>query len=149
MYACLALGNIGKKVPTNDVLVALVNLFSGNVYDRYDDLQESQALEQSICSNRAIKELDSNMIVKLYSCIRHFKNIKLAAVPRDQWIKVFLETKNDAWLPLVKYAALLQGVAVTVVEDRVIFYDTEKVSEFMLDHELMETFLKVFRTQIC
>jgi hypothetical protein len=49
---------------------------------------------------------------------------------------------------LARYAAQLQGIAITVVENRIMIYDIKGVAKLPVpDRTLMETFLKGFRAE--
>ena len=120
------LGKLGEKAATKCVIVSLVNSLHGKVNDRMNEWMAA-ALNGAMLSFSAIKELDSNVIVKLYSCIRQLYFIEFTTMPSDQFVKVFLETGNDTWLPLVKYAARVQGIAITACDNKIIIYDKKDV----------------------
>ncbi|CAF0866181.1 unnamed protein product, partial [Didymodactylos carnosus] len=117
--ACEVLGNMSEKAATNEVIDRLVNALGDPCID--DELA-ARALEWAVCSWDGIKQLDSNAVSKLFSCIRRNCKGTLRRVPPAQFIKVFLETGNDAWLALAFHASLLQGSAVTVVENNIVIY---------------------------
>jgi hypothetical protein len=72
----------------------------------------------------------------------------LKNLPSDQFIKVFLETENEAWLPLITYAALVQEIAVTAVGNKIIIYNMNEVLQLPVSRpELMKTLVKAFRSQ--
>jgi len=92
-----------------------------------------------------MKELDANMVVKLNPYIRRKRFNRLVRIPSDQLIKLFLETGNEAWLPLITYSALLQGIAVTVIENKVMIYDMKGVLELPVSRpELPKALLEAF-----
>jgi len=146
-YACEALGNMGEKAATNEVIVALVKAFTDKVNDENND-EIGLALEKAICSYRAIKDLDSKMLSLVYLCIKQNEKITLKNLPSDQLIKVFLETENEAWLPLITYAALVQEIAVTAAGNEIIIYNMNEVLQLPVSpSELMSTLVKAFWTQ--
>ena len=53
-----------------------------------------------ICSCAGMKELDSEMVSKLCTCIRQIDLFEWTLVPSDHLINIYLEAGNDAWLPL-------------------------------------------------
>ena len=67
--------------------------------------------------------------MKLTRCLKECVNIELATMPRNHFIRVFLETQNDVWIALVEYATLLQNVAVTIMDNKVMIYDGKYVAE--------------------
>jgi hypothetical protein len=74
--------------------------------------------------------------------------IELENLPSDQFIKVFLETENEAWLPLITYAALVQEIAVTAVGNKIIIYNMNEVLQLPVTRpELMKTLVKAFSSQ--
>ncbi len=123
--AVMKLSEIAK---TNQVIVCLVERFfvKGN---NGTDSDKPKALTAAMNSYAALKDLDTDMIVQLTKCLKQCVKIELATVPRNQFIRVFLETRNDTWIPLVEYATLLQNVAVTIMDNKVMIYDGKYVAE--------------------
>ncbi|CAF3704290.1 unnamed protein product [Rotaria socialis] len=123
-----AIVKLSESAKTNQVIVCLVErfFFKGN---NVIDSDKPKALTSAMHSYAALKDLDTDMIVKLTQCLKQCVNIELATMPRNQFIRVFLETRNDAWIPLVEYATLLQNVAVTIMDNKVMIYDGKYVAE--------------------
>jgi vesicle coat complex subunit len=146
-YASRALGKIGEKAATNEVIVALVKAFTDKLNGENDD-EIGAALEMAICSYHAIKDLDSKTLSLVYLCMKQNLEIELENLPSDQFIKVFLETENEAWLPLITYAALVQEIAVTAVGNKIIIYNMNEVLQLPVTRpELMKTLVKAFSSQ--
>jgi hypothetical protein len=123
-----AVMKLSESARTNQVIVCLVERFfvKGN---NGTDSDKPKVLTAAMNSYAALKDLDTDMIVKLTQCLKQCENIELATMPRNQFIRVFLETRNDAWITLVEYAALLQNVAVTIMDNKVMIYDGKYVAE--------------------
>ncbi|CAF1346448.1 unnamed protein product [Adineta ricciae] len=142
-----SVGNIGAKSTTSKVIIALVNAFS-SAYIKSDGYPFASAFEKSFCSYHAMKELDSEILSKLFLCIRQNKDSHLRQMPADQLIKLFLETNNDDWLPLATYGALLQQVAVTVIENKIMIYHMNEILELpVLQLSTIEILVKAFKKQ--
>jgi HEAT repeat protein len=143
-YAYRALGNIGEKSVTNEVIIGIVNAIADKRPD-VDDYYVTDAFERAILSYDAMKELDSQMLRQLYACIKSSSDVKLRNLPADQLIKLFLETENVGWLPLITYAALLQEISVTTVENKIIIHHMNEVLELPASRpELLNSIVKAF-----
>ena len=114
--ACEALAAIGEKAATNEVINGLVSVLCVGE-DYVNDGTVTRAFEKALCSYRALKTLDSNMISKIDACVRRYWSISLASVPPQQFIKLYVDTKEKTWLSLARYVALLHGSAVTVLQN--------------------------------
>ena len=114
--ACEALAAIGEKAATNEVINGLVSVLCVGE-DYVNDGTVTRAFEKALCSYSALKTLDSNMISKIDACVRRYWSISLASVPPQQFIKLYMDTKEKTWLSLARYVALLHGSAVTVLQN--------------------------------
>ena len=101
------------------MITSLVNLFADEEFFYYEGLIAA-VFERSFCSYSGIKGLDSRVLSKVYLCIRRNTQFRLTLLPCEQFIKVFLETENDLWLPLAVYVSLIQGSAVTVRRNSIV-----------------------------
>ena len=119
---------LSEVAKTNQVIVCLIDRFSGKINHK-TAAYVSRLFVGAMNSFDAIKDLDAIMIEKLTQCLKQFKTIGLEIMPRNQFIRVFLETRNDAWIPLVQYVALLQNVAVTVMDGQITIYDGKYITE--------------------
>jgi hypothetical protein len=138
---------MGEKAATNEVIVALVKAFTDELTGE-NDHEIGVALEMAICSYRAIKDLDSRMLSLLYSCVKQNEEIKLENLPSDQLIRLFLETENEGWLPLIAYAALVQEIAITTVGNKIVIYNMNEVLQLPVPRpELMSSLVKAFGSQ--
>ncbi|CAF1559758.1 unnamed protein product [Didymodactylos carnosus] len=143
--ACEALGKMGEKAATNDVIDRLINALRDHCIE---DERAARAVEWAVCSWDGIKQLDSNAVSKLFSCIRRNRMSTLRMVPPAQFIKVFFETGNDVGLALTFHASLLQGNAVTVVENNVVIYGgKEPVKLHVSRPELCRKLVNAFGNQ--
>jgi HEAT repeat protein len=146
-YACKALGKIGEKAVTNEVIVALVKAFTDKLIGENND-EIGLALEKAICPYPVIKDLDSKILSLVYLCIKQNVKITLKMLPSDQLIKVFLETENEGWLPLITYTALVQEIAITTVGNKIVIYNMNEVLQLPVPRpELMSTLVKAFSSQ--
>ncbi|CAF3665353.1 unnamed protein product [Rotaria socialis] len=141
-----ALGKIGEQAATNQVIANLVNASSGE--RKFWNESSVNALERCLSSYNALKDLDSETILKLHSCMKMSEEFSASLVPSDHFIKVFLDTENETWLPLVVYVATLKGIAVTVVLNHIRVYDGNGLSELrVFSSELMEILVRAFKNQ--
>lgn len=136
-----ALGKIGEKSVTTAVIVALLQECTGRFADEMRDVA-ADAFAGAMCSYDVMKQLDSNMVLQLNSCIRLVRFIELRRVCVQRLIEVFMETRNDAWLPVIRYVTLVQGIAITIVGNRIKIHDVKEVPELYVTRvELIETFV--------
>ncbi|CAM4838554.1 unnamed protein product [Rotaria magnacalcarata] len=141
-----ALGKMGEHATTNQVIASLLNACGGEP-DFWNE-RSVNALERCISSYDALKDLNSEMILKLHSCMKMSEKISASLVPSDHFIKVFLDTENETWLPLTVYVAVLQGIAVTAISNSIRVYDSNGLSELSVSRsELMDSLVKAFRSQ--
>jgi HEAT repeat protein len=126
-----AIIKLGETTKTNQVITCLVERFLNKLNNKTDEFV-SRALVGSMNSYDAIKDLDTNMITKLTQCLKQCKTIQFEMMPRNQCINVFLETKNNAWIPLVQYMTLLQNVAVTVMDGQIMIYDGKYITQLQV-----------------
>ncbi|CAF3919353.1 unnamed protein product [Rotaria sp. Silwood2] len=140
--AAKALANMGEKTATREVTTCLINALKGSrpvflaVFDKI------------MHSPNAVQELDSNTLSTLYSYMKDYSEINLTGIPFDRFIKVFLETRNNAWLPLIVYAALLKVTAITIIHDKMIIYDDNGFIELHVSSpDLMTAMVKAFKEQ--
>ena len=144
--ACVALVKLGEKAKTNQVIVCSIEGFLDKINDEVDP-RISAVFAGALHSYDAIKDLDTNMIRKLDRCLKQCMTIDLAKIPSDQFIGVFLETRNDAWIPLLRYAALMQNVAVTVMENKIIINHGIDVAEtHVAEPEVLDLFVSSLKT---
>ena len=119
---------LSEVAKTNQVIVCSIDRFLGKI-NRKTAAYVSRIFVEAMNSFDAIKDLNSIMIEKLTQCLKEFKTIGLDTMPRNQCIRAFLETRNDAWIPLVQYAAVLQNVAVTIMDGQITIYDGKYITE--------------------
>ena len=189
---------LSEVAKTNQVIICLIDRFSGKI-NRKTAAYVSRIFVGAMNSFDAMKDLDVIMIEKLTQCLKQFKTIALEIMPRNQCIRIFLETRNDAWIqgrsqggcprcpgtplgekipegeyrfenlltkikkffagghppchisgdatawiPLVQYTALLQNVAMTVMDGQITIYDGKYITEKqVMENELLNVFDKI------
>ncbi|CAM4770165.1 unnamed protein product [Rotaria magnacalcarata] len=145
--ACEALGNIGEKAATNEVIAALVDVCGATLVD--DEYKLHKSLSVALCSYNGLRNLDLHMIEKLTFCVKEWELMDLTSMPAAQLFKIYRETENDAWLPLIVRGSLLQGIAVTVDGNTVrIYHGGGVVLVDMFKDRLRESLVKAFENQI-
>ena len=145
--AAKALMRMGQEVATSDVISDLVDSLADQKIN-IDDILAADVLEWALCSYSGIKKLDSHVVSKLYSYIRRNKEIRCTRIPPDQFFRVFLETRISTWLPLCIYVALIQGSAVTIVENSIVVYGSKESVELLVPRrELFKKLVKAFQRQ--
>ncbi|CAF0784462.1 unnamed protein product [Adineta steineri] len=130
-YACAALETMGEAAATNEMISALIIA----VRDEHFGVRLAACAALGATGEKAAT---NEMVSALINALQ------------DKYIGVrkSAETKNDAWLPIVTYTALLQGVAVTIIEDKIMIYHMSEVSELNVSsRELKENLVNSFKNQ--
>lgn len=144
--ACEVVGKMDEKAATNEIIIGLLNarrLVIG--YSR-----ANAALEKIFLSFSALTQLSSDTVSKIFEDLKEAHLDTLRTVPADQFMKVFLHTKNTIWLPVVTMVALLQGNAVTVTDNTIVLYGRQEAIQVSvpndeLRQELVEAFMQQAR----
>ncbi|CAF3591342.1 unnamed protein product [Rotaria socialis] len=139
-----ALGKMIENVTTDDVINGLLS--AGRRVIGYS--RAYQTLEKILLSSTMLARLSSDTVLKLYQSMKDDQLGNLRTIPADKFMKVFLHTRNTAWLSVVAIFALLQGNTVTVIGDTFVLYGTEEPlqvfvhdAEAELRKELVEAFI--------
>ncbi|CAF3321366.1 unnamed protein product [Rotaria socialis] len=139
-----ALGKMVENVTTDDVINGLLS--AGRRVIGYS--RAYQTLEKILLSSTMLARLSSDTVLKLYQSMKDDQLGNLRTIPADKFMKVFLHTRNTAWLSVVAIFALLQGNTVTVIGDTFVLYGTEEPlqvfvhdAEAELRKELVEAFI--------
>ena len=144
--ACIAVGKIGRKAWTSEVIAALVEASAENA--DFWDPWTIPVLAEALCSYHGMKELPSETISKLSSCISKLHLKQLIRLPSDILLKLYSESGDVSWLSLVVYVAMMQGVAVTAFDDTVKIYNSNGVKELQVsDGVLFENLIEAFNRQ--
>ncbi|CAM4807607.1 unnamed protein product [Rotaria magnacalcarata] len=140
-----ALGKMDKNVATDDVINGLLSAGCRVIgYSR-----AYQTLEKILLSSTMLTRLSSDTVLKLYQSMKDGQLRNLRTIPADQFMKMFLHTRNTAWLSVVVIFALLQGNAVTVIGDTFVLYGTEEpLQVFVHDAELRKELVDAFIHQM-
>ncbi|CAF4582301.1 unnamed protein product, partial [Rotaria magnacalcarata] len=80
----------------------------------------------TLCAGSGLTKLDSTAISKVNTYMQGNKYTDVSLVRFEELLKAFLESGKDAWLPVMVFVAVLQGIAVTMFEDGVILYGTKE-----------------------
>ena len=142
--ACEVIGEMGEKAATNDVINGLLG-----ARDRVIGSSSANgALEKILLSFSGLTQLSSDTISKLFEKISAGIFGTLRTLPPDQFIKVFLHTKNAVWLRIVTVVALLQGNAVTVTGNTIVIYGSqEQIQIPVANEELRQELIEAFAHQ--
>ncbi|CAF1001887.1 unnamed protein product [Rotaria magnacalcarata] len=146
VVACKALGNIGEKAATAEVLRSAVNwLYDQEICPFIDRVY---ILEWILKSDSGVKSFDSEMVDKLNLCVRKY-DISFLILLSKKMVNMFVERKQKSWLLLCKCVALMKCTAITVVDRSIIIYDSDKwLVPNVSDPELIELLKKSFKSQI-
>ena len=144
--ACGLLRRIAETTATNTVISTLINAVRD---ENWDVRREAcDAVQSIICCDKAMKDLDSQTIRELTLCVRECGDIQLENISPDQLMKIYVETENDTWLPLVMFAALLQGVAVIALDNKIRIYRGNDVMDLCFpQQQLLYRFIDAFTNQ--
>ncbi|CAF0889773.1 unnamed protein product [Adineta ricciae] len=139
--ACQVFERIGDKVATDGVISGLLNARRGV----FGCSAANEALEKIFLSFSMLTQLSADTISKLAENMKQGYLENLRTVPPDQFLKVFLHTKNTMWLSVVTISALLQGNAVTTTNNTIMIYGRQEpiritVSDEILLKELINAF---------
>ncbi|CAF1188268.1 unnamed protein product [Rotaria magnacalcarata] len=145
--ASISLSVICEKSIKKEVLETLVNEYSCGGTDNSHTIAES--LQKIICSYDGKGELDPQIVSKICSCIDWNDASWGKEIPASHLFKILLDTQNAAWIPLVSRVALYQGVAVTLMDNRLRIYDANGSLEFDVTHsELVKSLVEASRNQL-
>ena len=125
--ACHALGAMSEKAATSEVISKLVSaLMTSDIFTRwYLQLLWSKML----VSCPILIELSPEAVEKLLTCIESNLWEDLTFMPADALIKAYIHTRWSCWSSIVVLVTLLQGVAVTIVNDSVIVFSSKEPVE--------------------
>jgi hypothetical protein len=144
--ACEALGKMGEKTTTSGVIAALRVASAGVTHFWSNSAVDVMVRAMSVYGN--MRELQSGVVATLVAWCMERNWDQWDALTTQSLIKIYLETANDAWLPLVPYVAVLEGAAVTLVGETIKIYDSNGVSELQVSHmTVRKTLLKAFNTE--
>ena len=137
---CKTLEKIGEEAGWNMILVSLVEAFEkAEISNSGWFLRE--IINKAMSSSDSFKNMKTTTIMNLISLCRKNWDIKWKAIPRDSFIKAFLISGDNAWLPLIKHAAFIQSAAITVMTDKILIYDNENIISLEVsDNDLLNVF---------
>jgi HEAT repeats len=139
--ACSALGQMGEKAATNEVFTNLAYLINND--GSWVSYEAANAGGNILSSCAVIIQLDPNIItgfglsINVSNC---FKNVS-----EEEIIKFSFNTENLSWLPTVSYIALVKGVTIIAIEDKIVIYNSKEPIELSgpsgdISLKLIETF---------
>lgn len=139
-----ALGNIGEKVTTDDVIAALMDIKPSSRRFYQDDSQKR--IELTISSNEGLRNWKPEVIEKVFQRLREDRWIKLERMRPNHLLNVYFESENEAWLGLLAYAALVQGISITIVDSKITIYHGNETIECCISRtELKDKLLDAFK----
>jgi hypothetical protein len=84
-----------------------------------------------------MSHFDEFTIEAFSSFITRFKWHLLDKLPSEKFVKAFLDTKMNSWLPVIKQALVLHDNAVTMTDGAMILHGNhEPITMFITDVEL-------------
>jgi HEAT repeat protein len=142
-YACIALGKMGEKAATNEVMNKLVVEMNDN--RRLHCREVALAVEKIISRSTILTQLDPKIISVF--CLCDYGSDCLKNVSRDYLINFFLTAKIPDGMSAVTQIMLVEGIAVTATEDKVVIYDKKEPLELFvpsleLQQQLFEALTK-------
>jgi hypothetical protein len=132
--ACYALGKMGKKTATSDVINQLVIVLKHDWFATRNFYWKDYMLNYlSVLSALAVfydKELAAaDAVVTFKRCI------ETRSISPHRLLKVYMDTTERIWLPAVVYAFLLNRAAATVFGNRIWVYEREGVTEIPISNQ--------------
>ena len=125
--ACYALGAMGEKAATSEVISKLVSALDTANADERGTVYKF--LRKIPLSFTVLRELTSDTVMKLWSCIDRNLLKDLTFIPPEASIKVYLETRWSSWLSVATRATLLHGAAITITDDTIVIYGSKEPTE--------------------
>jgi hypothetical protein len=142
--ACDALGKIGEKAATNEVITQLV-LLANKDNDRAQ-FNAVGAIENILSSSAGVKQLTPKVVADL--CVCRYKSDYFKHVSEEELINIYQTTKNPDCLSAVTELTLLRGTAVTANENGVVLYGKTKLAELrILNSEMRQQLFEAFTTE--
>ncbi|CAF1058026.1 unnamed protein product [Adineta steineri] len=142
--ACEALINISEKVMTDDVIAVLMDIDPNWHSFHRNDIERS--MELTISLNEKLKNWKSEVIEKVFQRLQKYYRIKFERMRPDHLLNAYLDSGNEAWLSLLAYAALVQGIGITVVDNKIAIYHANETIECCIPRsELKDKLLDVFK----
>lgn len=144
--ACKALGNMGEKAAIDKVITKILEFIERN--DWPHPINGLEALEKFFTSFTMMRELESDTVLKLLSCLDRNVLDSLKLISPELFMKIFLYTKSSAWLSITTRVALKEGLGVTVAKSTIMVYgSTEPIKLQCSDGELVGQLFNAFVEQ--
>ena len=144
--ACDALSKIGQKAATSEGISKLVSALP--TLDDPTRWAVDRWLSKISVSSPVLIELTPETVEKLLTCIEKNLLKDLTFMPADALIEVYLHTRWSSWLSVAVLVTLLQGVAVTIINDTVVVYSSkEPVKLHESNREVLDKLVETFSKQ--
>jgi hypothetical protein len=123
--ACNALAEKGEKAVTNEVIERLLDAY--HLDDSSSQYEISYNMGKILDLLPSLADLkDESIVQKLSMCIQKMYNPFLKNSSPEKFIRAFLITKFELWLPIIRKVFILHKHAMTVTENTIIVYGSRE-----------------------
>jgi vesicle coat complex subunit len=160
--ACEALGKMGEKAATNEVITRLVSALGDESEDvRWSACDALGNIDKKAATNEVITKLvsmlntDQNVFGEAEKAIDNILNSStvitelgpklisdlclcgqklkcLKNISADELIRIFITTENTDWLSVITHVTLLHGVAVSITKQTMTVYEEKEPLEMRI-----------------
>ena len=142
--ACKALGKICEKEMTDSVIAAVMDIKQSSCWFPKHNMELSIVLTVSL--NEGLRNWKSKVITEVFQRLQENRKVKFERMRPDHLLNAYLDSGNAAWLDVLVYAALVQGVAITTVDNKLTIYHGNETLECSISSlELRDKLLDVFK----
>ena len=127
-YACEALGNISEKTATNKIISDLIGIINKDHY--VISKRAAETVSNMITSSFDLTQLDLQLISDV--CLSKHGSICSKNLSIEQLINIYFATKNTEYLSVIYLFALLQGIAMTTHQNKLIIYSMKQPFEIAI-----------------
>jgi hypothetical protein len=132
--ACDALGKMGKKAATSQVINRLVRALKHNWFaTRNFDWEDGMLKYLSVLSALAV--FHDKKVAPADAAVTFKKCIETRSISPQRLLKVYMHTTERIWLAAVIYAFLFNRAAATVFGNIIWVYESEGVTEIPISNQ--------------
>jgi len=119
--ACVILKRMGERAATNEVMERLLDAY--HLEDSSSQYEIRYTIEKMLDLLPSLADLkDESRVQKLSMFIQKMDNPFLKNTSPEKFIRAFLITKIELWLPIIRKVFILHNYAITVTENTIIVY---------------------------
>ncbi|CAF1493606.1 unnamed protein product, partial [Adineta ricciae] len=127
--ACETLGILGRIRATSEIIKKLIRLSNNDHFVVSN--RAAEAVSHIVIPSFISNKLDFRLIKKVFSS--KYASICSRNLSVDEIIHIYLTTKKSQYLYVMYRLALLQGIAITVNENKLLIYDTKEPHEIIIE----------------